>query len=89
MPAAWSALPTGSKIRLAVLLDQRLEERHAEHLAFALIDAGGEILVDVVAEEVPVQEARPPCVFMNSSIAASFCASLPKILAMMHSISPR
>ena len=26
---------------------------------------------------------------MNSSMAASFCASLPKILAMMHSISPR
>ena len=26
---------------------------------------------------------------MNSSMAASFIASLPKILAMMHSISPR
>ncbi len=37
----------------------------------------------------PCKNARPPCVFMNSSTAASFCASLPKILAMMHSSSPR
>ena len=37
---------------LAVLLDQRLEERHAEHLAFAFVDARGQELVDVVAEQV-------------------------------------
>ena len=42
--------------RLAVLLDERLEEAHAEHLAFALVDARGEIFVDVVAEGVAVQE---------------------------------
>ena len=41
---------------LAVLLDQRLEEAHAEHLAFALVDAGGQVLVHVVAEHVAVQE---------------------------------
>ena len=41
---------------LAVLLDQRLEESHAEHLAFALVDAGGEIVVDVVAEEMALEE---------------------------------
>ena len=35
---------------LAVFLDQRLEERHAEHFAFAFVDARGKILVHVVAE---------------------------------------
>src|ERR1041384_3317982 len=48
----------------AVLLDERLEERHAEHLALALVDARGEELVDVVAEQVPVQE-RPPAVRLH------------------------
>src|SRR6266404_4779256 len=41
---------------LPVLLDERLEERHAEHFALALVDARGEELVDVVAEEMAVQE---------------------------------
>ena len=37
---------------LAVLLDERLEEGHAEHFALALVDARGEEVVDVVAEQV-------------------------------------
>ncbi len=40
----------------AMLLDQRLEERHAEHLAFALVDARGEEVIDVVAEEMALEE---------------------------------
>ncbi len=43
--------------RLAVFLDQGLEERHAEHLAFTFIDAGGEIFVNVFAEGVPAEES--------------------------------
>ena len=39
------------EVRLAVLLDERFEEGHAEHFAFAFVDAGGEVLVDVVAEQ--------------------------------------
>ena len=56
MPAAASALPIGSKIRLAVVLHERLEEAHRQHLAFAFVDARGEVLVDVVAEHVAVEE---------------------------------
>src|SRR5215475_1393226 len=42
----------------AVLLDQRLEERHAEHLALALalVDAWGQELVDVIAERMALEE---------------------------------
>src|SRR5215510_10178865 len=36
----------------AMLLDQRFEERHAEHLALALVDARGEEHVDVVAQRM-------------------------------------
>ena len=43
----------------AVLLHQRFEERHAQHLPFPFVNARGEKLVDVVAEEVTVQK-RPP-----------------------------
>ena len=43
------------EVRFAVVLHQRLEEAHAEHLAFAFVDARGEVLVDVVAEVVAVR----------------------------------
>src|SRR5207247_2228007 len=49
------------EIRLAVLLDQRLEERQAEHFALALVDARREEVVDVVAEDVALEE-RPAAV---------------------------
>src|SRR5438552_2156522 len=44
------------EVTSAMLFDERLEERHAEHLAFAFVDARGEVFVDLVAEEVPAQE---------------------------------
>ncbi len=56
MPAAIQGLADRLVELFAVVLDQRLEEAHAEHLAFALVDAGGEVLVHVVAEHVTVQE---------------------------------
>ena len=49
-------LADGLEVRLAVMLHERLEEAHAEHFAFALVDARGEVLVDVVAEAVAMQE---------------------------------
>ena len=44
------------EVRLAVVLHERLEEAHGEHFAFAFVDAGGQVLVDVVAEVVAVEE---------------------------------
>src|SRR5262249_41600535 len=46
------------EVRLSVMLYKRFEEAHAEHLPFAFVDARREVLVDVVAEVVTVQE-RP------------------------------
>src|SRR5437763_774441 len=44
------------EVGFAVLLDERFEERHAEHFAFAFVDARGQIFVDIIAEEMAVQE---------------------------------
>src|SRR5262245_49860564 len=49
-------LADGLEVGPAMLLDERLEEGHAEHLAFAFVDAGGEVFVDVVAEEMATKE---------------------------------
>ncbi len=40
----------------AMLLHERLEEGHAEHFAFAFVNAGGQKFVDVIAQHVAVQE---------------------------------
>ena len=40
-----------------MFLDQGLEERHSQHLAFSFIDAKGKILVNVLPEQVPAQES--------------------------------
>src|SRR5262249_30061409 len=42
--------------RLAVFLDQRLEERHAEDLTLSLINARGEVFVNVLSKEMPTEE---------------------------------
>src|SRR5437870_12862111 len=55
-PFALESLADRFKERLAVFLDQRLEESQAEDFAFPFVDAGGEILVDVVAEQMAAQE---------------------------------
>jgi hypothetical protein len=55
-----------------VFFDERLEEGHSENFALALIDARSEEVVDIISEDVPLQERTPPCVFINSSTAASF-----------------
>src|SRR5262249_59732848 len=51
----------------AVLLHQRLEKRHAEHLPLALVDARGEELVDVVAQRMALEE-RPPAVRLHEQL---------------------
>ena len=59
----------------AVLLDQRFEERHAEHFAFALVDARGQEFVDVVAEEMAVQE-RSAAVRLHEQLDGRFLLGL-------------
>src|ERR1051326_8325018 len=44
---------------LAVFLDQRLEERQPEDLAFAFVDAGGQVLEEVLGEHVSAEERSP------------------------------
>src|SRR5206468_11862852 len=51
----------------AMLLHQRLEERHAEHFAFTLVDERREILVYVVAEEMAM-EKRPAAVRLHEQL---------------------
>ncbi len=41
---------------LAMLLHEGFEEGHGQHLSFAFVDAGGEVFVAVVAEQMAVQE---------------------------------
>ena len=89
MPAACSALPIGSKNCTPCCLTSDLKKAIAEHFAFAFVDARGQVLVDVVAEQVAVQEG-PAAVRFHEQLDGGFLlASLPKILATMHSISPR
>src|SRR5207237_731929 len=65
---------------LAVLLHQRLEERQAKDLALALVDAWGQQLVDVVAEDVAVQE-RAAAVRLHEQLDGRFLLRLaPKDL---------
>ena len=59
----------------AVLLDERLEEGHAEHFAFAFVDARGEVLVDVVAEHVAVQE-RAAAVRLHEAVRSPLPSAL-------------
>src|SRR5439155_12029521 len=63
-PLALQCLADRLEELFAVLLDQRLEERQAEDLALALVDARGQQLVDVVAEGVAAQE-RPAAVRLH------------------------
>ena len=60
---------------LAVVLHQRLEERQAEHLALALVDARGQVVVDVVAEEVALEE-RPAAVRLHEQLDGRFLQRL-------------
>src|SRR5438874_9219730 len=55
-PFALQGLADRFEERLAVLFHQRLEESQAKDLALAFVDAWGEILVDVVAEQMATQE---------------------------------
>ena len=59
----------------AVLLQERLEERHTEHLPFALVNARREKIVDVVAEQVSVQE-RPATVSLHEQLDGRLLLSL-------------
>src|SRR5438034_7282140 len=51
----------------AMLLHQRLEERHAEHFAFTLVDERREIVVHVIAEEMAM-EKRPAAVRLHEQL---------------------
>ena len=51
--------------------DERLEEGHAEHFAFALVDTRGEEVVNVVAEQVPFQE-RSSAVRLHEQLDGRF-----------------
>src|SRR5688500_8240362 len=44
------------EVRLEMVLGQRFEEGHAEHFPFPFVDAGGEVLEEVLAEEVAAEE---------------------------------
>ena len=55
------------EIGLAVLLDQGLEERHAEHLTLSFIDARGKILMNVLSEQVAPKE-RPASVGLHEEL---------------------
>ena len=63
--------PDRLKELLAVLLDQRLQERHPEHLTFPFVDAWGEVLVDVVSKVMPVQEG-PSAVSLHEEFNSGF-----------------
>ena len=67
IPAAASTLPIGSKYVLPCSFTSDLKKPIAEHLAFALVDAGRQVLVDVVAEQVAVQE-RPAAVRLHEQL---------------------
>ena len=45
--------PDGLEVVHTVLLHQGLEEAHGQHLTFPLVDAGGQEVMEVVAEEMP------------------------------------
>src|SRR5438132_12858012 len=49
-------LADGLEELFAMLLDQGLEKGHTQHLALALIDAGGQVVVNVVAKQVTFEE---------------------------------
>ena len=59
----------------AVVLDQRLEKGHREHFAFAFVDAGGQVLVHVVAKDVTVQE-RAAAVRLHQHLDGRFLLGL-------------
>ena len=44
---------------LAMLFDERLEERQAQHFAFAFIDAWRQVFVHLIAKHVAMQERTP------------------------------
>ena len=56
IPAAARTLPTGSKYVLPWCFTNDLKKRHAEHLAFALVDTRSQVLVHIVAQQVTVEE---------------------------------
>src|SRR5687768_459695 len=51
--------PDWLEISRAMLLDQRLEEGHAQHLAFPFVDTWREILVHIIAEHMAVEKSTP------------------------------
>src|SRR5262245_3215526 len=57
--------------RLAVLLEQRLEERQPQNLALAFVDARSEEVVNVVAEKVPLEE-RPAAMGFHEELNGRF-----------------
>src|SRR5262245_24371609 len=59
------------EVRFAVLLDERFEERHAEHLAFAFVEARREKLVHMVAEEMAMKE-RTAAVRLHEKLDRGF-----------------
>ena len=62
----------------------------AQHLSFTFVNAGSKEIMNVVTKEMTLQKKELLlCVFIKCSMAVSFMASLPEILAMMHSSSPR
>ena len=90
MPAACRALPIGSKNCTPCCLTSDLKKAMPSISPSPFVDAGGQILVHVVAEHVAVQE-RAAAVGLHQQLDRRLpsATSLPKILAMMHSISPR
>src|SRR5262249_26306309 len=68
---ALNRLADGLEERLAVLLDQRLEERQAEDFSFTLVDARREEIVDIVAEKVAFEE-RPAAVGFHEQLDRRF-----------------
>src|SRR5439155_25360760 len=61
--------------RLAVLLDERLEEGQPEHLSFPFIDAGSKEVIDVVAQQVAVEE-RPAAMGLHEELDGGFLLGL-------------
>src|SRR5437764_178850 len=51
--------PDWLEVLYAVLFCQRLEEGHAQHFAFAFVNARREKLMNIVAEQMTVQEGAP------------------------------
>src|SRR5262249_43011608 len=64
-------LADGLEEALAVLLDQRLEKSQAEHFPFTPVNAGSQIIVNVVAQEMAL-EKRAAAVGFHEQLDGGF-----------------